>query len=740
METGKFSQPRDEREEERQIEEAFRQITEKKNPPRRQVKPIPEAAANSFTEDRTETLFVSAEELIPEKLRNLPLPQQTEEESIEDSIAREIEKEYPPQPAAPEPAPSPVEPAEEWDIDYAEEDYEPEPENFLESAMVFFQSHQKVILAALFAAALVMILACVGIFTANSSAKDDGKILNNVMVAGVNVGGMTKEEAISAVKKATNNTYSHQDMVIDIAGTKILLSPKETGASLDVKAAVEAAYRYGRTGTQAEQENAQANALLGNHTVGLLPYLKLDKEYIQETLNRHAADSGSTLSQVSYGLEGTYPTLNTLGFDPTAAQTLVLTMGTPGITFDADLVYNQILDAYSLHTFLVTVEDVHSSEEPDPVDLQAIYDEFYVAPVDDRMNLQTFETIPGSYGYEFDLEEARKLVETANYADVIRIPMRFIEPQLLEENVLFRDVIGEYRTDAYTKDKDRISNIRLACQAINGKVLQPGETFSFNNIVGQPSAAKGYKEAANDYGEVSMGYGINQVATTLYCSALISDLEVVSRSAPAHSLNSDVMGLDAEIIWGHTDLKLRNNGSYPVQISASASGGTVTVQILGTEDRDYFIKLSHEVTDTHEPKTEYVYYTFENSDGYQDGDVIQEGIVGYTVKSYKMKYSRSNGKLVSKDYEATTRYATVNCVYAQVAPPETTVPETTVPETTVPETPVPETTVPETTVPETTVPETTIPETTAAPETIVPETTAPLIIPENENAEDLSAA
>lgn len=718
METGKFSRPRDEREEERQIEEAFRQVTEKKNPTKRTSRPIREVAADVFPEATEETLFIPADQLIPERLRNLPLPDVgIPEEPIEDSIFREIEKEYPQQPPVPTSPVSPLpmeEPEPDWEEDFPEDEYEPEPENFLEKAMAFCQSNRVAILAVLFVAAFAMILGCVSIFTAKAPEKDEGKILNNVMIAGVNVGGMTKDEAISAVKKATNNTYSHEDMVVDIAGTTISLSPKKTKASLDVKAAVEEAYQYGRTGSQEEQDRAQANAMTGNHTIGLLPYLNLDKEYIQKTLNDYAGGSGSTLTQVSYGLEGPYPKLSTQEFNAASAQTLVLTMGTPGITFDVQTVYNQILDAYSLHTFQVKVQDVQTSVEPDPVDLQKIYDEFYVAPVDDRMNLQTFETIPGSYGYEFDMEMAQAFVDAAKPGEVGRIPMRFIEPELLGENVLFRDVLGEYKTNAITKDQDRNNNIRLASQAINGTVIQPGESFSFNNIVGQPTAAKGYREAANDYGKVSMGFGINQVATTLYCSALISDLEVVSRSASAQPPFSDILGLDAEIIWGSTDLKLRNNHSYPVQLVVSEVYGSVTVQILGTEYRDYFIKLSHEVTDTHEPKVEHAYYTFENSDGYQNGDVVQDGLLGLTVKSYKLKYSRSNGKLLSKDYETTSHYPAVNCIYAHVAPPETTVPETTVPETTVPEATVPETTVPETTVPETTVPAETTAETTPA--------------------------
>ena len=86
MEKGKFSQPREYRDEERQIEEAFRQITQKNNPPKRQVSSLRETAEDIFPKAQEETLFVSAEELIPEKLRNLPLP----EESIEDMPPEDI--------------------------------------------------------------------------------------------------------------------------------------------------------------------------------------------------------------------------------------------------------------------------------------------------------------------------------------------------------------------------------------------------------------------------------------------------------------------------------------------------------------------------------------------------------------------------------------------------------------------------------------------------------------------------
>lgn len=751
MEKGKFSQPRPYRDEDRQIEEAFRQVTEKSAVPRRPIKTLKDVS--QVLERNTEdTVMMPAREVIPEQLLEeippepaAPIPEPVEE-PIEDTISREIEKSYPAPEPAPEnvpvsvpqaPVPFPEIPEEEEDEEFEED----EPAGILESAYAFFQTHRKWVLTGVFAAALVLILTVIAVFTAGISHNEEERILDNVMVAGVNVGGMTRSEAVRAVKQAVGSAYTRQDMVIYIAGTEIRLSPEGTGASLDIEAAVEAAYTYGHTGTEEEREQAALDSLTGNHTIGLLPYLQLDKDFIRQVLENHAGDSGSTLTQPTYGLEGDYPSLSTEDFDPAAAQTLVLTMGTPGVSFDVDAVYDQVLDAYSLYIFEVHVTDVQPAQEPDPVDLQAIYEEYYVAPVNDSINMQTFETIPGSYGYEFDLEAARVQVESAQYGQVIRIPMVFIAPEMLDGEVLFRDILGEYQT-RLPGGSSWSTNVKLACQAIDGTVLQPGETFSFNQTVGQPSSSRGYKKAAvaTAAGEEEiLGGGISQGASTLYCAVLLADLEVVSRSNHDIPVEYVDYGLDAEVSWGGADLKFRNNTNAPIRISAAVSGSYVTIQLLGTDERDYFIKLDHSVTDVAEPSVRYQDFPHNNPEGHLDGDVLRRGRDGCTVKTYKIKYSRSTGKQLSRDYEATSRYPAVDMLVARVAPPETTVPETTVPETTVPETTVPETTVPETTVPETTVPETTVPETTVQ-ETPITETNPEVPQTETQAAGDLPAA
>ena len=113
---------------------------------------------------------------------------------------------------------------------------------------------RKIALICVCAAAVVLVIGLIiGVWYFTGSGADDNLILNNVTVAGVNLGGMTKEEAKSALHKATDLTYTSESMVIHLPDTTLELSPANTGAQLDIDAVVEEAYKYGRTGTKAER-------------------------------------------------------------------------------------------------------------------------------------------------------------------------------------------------------------------------------------------------------------------------------------------------------------------------------------------------------------------------------------------------------------------------------------------------------------------------------------------------------
>ena len=635
MANGKFSQPRPHREEEREIEQAFRQVTGQAAPPQ---PPTPD----------------------PEPLDSAGFDLVFDEEAL----AEEHPIVNKPEPQAPE-------------------SFADKASLFLNRAVDFCSENRKIVLVALCALALVLIIGFMSIFFLSTTDPYEKTILNNVLIADVNVGGMTKDEAISAVKQATSHTYPVLDMVVDLAGNQLRLSPADTGVSLDVKAAVNAAYDYGRTGTKAEQEKAYQDSLTGSHIIGLLPYLELNNDYIRSVLEEYEKNTGSTLTQASYGLDGGIPDVTAKDFDPanTPARTLVILMGTPGISFDADAVYDQILDAYSLHDFMVTVEGLDTTSEPDPVDLKAIYEEFYIEPVNASMNLQNYTVIPGTYGYGFDMEQAQKKVDAADYGEEVRIPMEFIEPTVLNADMFFQDVLAEYETTY--KDRGNLqTNLMLACEAINGKVLNPGESFSFNNTVGQRTSAKGYKYADDQIGTEKnriLGGGISQVSSALYYCALVADLDVTNRTAHSYVPGYSDYGLDAAVGWATPDLKFTNSLGLPIRIDAKAIDGKVKITLMGTDEQDYFVAMDYEISGTKAFQTEYRDFKIDNEEGYKDGEVIQEGAVGYVIKTYRLKYDDKTGELISRDFVNTTQYSSQPKIVARVEAPEETTEPTEVP-------------------------------------------------------------
>lgn len=163
------------------------------------------------------------------------------------------------------------------------------------------------------------------------------------------------------------------------------------------------------------------------------------------------------------------------------------------------------------------------------------------------------------------------------------------EDQLPEENAIvepgyYQETIGSYEAISQSDDDERAENLRLAAEAINGYVIEPGATFSFNEVVGDTTAERGYKEAPVLYSSglgSSDGGGICQVSTALYIAAVKADLEIVERHP--HSVPSDYapIGLDATIVYGSRDLRIKNNTDFPITIYAKAVGQTVSVNLLG---------------------------------------------------------------------------------------------------------------------------------------------------------------
>ncbi len=128
------------------------------------------------------------------------------------------------------------------------------------------------------------------------------------------------------------------------------------------------------------------------------------------------------------------------------------------------------------------------------------------------------------------------------------------------------------------------NNIDIAARAVNNTILEPGEEFSFNRIVGPRSDGKGYRPAPSYLGPDSpatVGGGICLVSSAIYQAALEANCKIVERVPHLRTIASVPPGLDATVWYGRADLKFRNNFSVPIQISAECRDNNLRVKFLG---------------------------------------------------------------------------------------------------------------------------------------------------------------
>ena len=493
---------------------------------------------------------------------------------------------------------------------------------------------------------------------------NDGKILNNVSVAGVNVGNMSRSEAKAAIRAATEHTYTNQDMVIVFPDAQIRLSPSDTGAVLDVNAAVSAAYDYGRIGTKEEKEQALAASMNAEHPVALLPYLSLNTDYIRQQMDDYCMSFNSVYAASSVTLVGEMPVLdaNDEAFDPNATcQELVIETGNPGRYIDINKAYAKVLDAYSFNQFEVVINMDEEETIPDEILLDAIAEQYCTQGQDAIVDPETYEVTMEVYGYSFDMEQAQAALEASQYGETIRLPMTMVAPEVLGgpiKETLFRDVLCEYQTK-HTNSEARNTNLTLACAAINGLILDPGEVFDYNTVVGKRTAEKGYRYApAYSDGKTvqDIGGGVCQVSSTLYYCTLIADLEIINRKP--HSYVSSYMpaGMDATVNWGGPDFTFRNSTNYPIRIEMWVADGYVHAKLIGTDEKDYYVEMEYEIIGYSTAGSVVEIYPPDNPEGYKDGEVIQTAYNGCTVQTYKLRYDKETKELIEKVEDQLSKY------------------------------------------------------------------------------------
>ena len=191
--------------------------------------------------------------------------------------------------------------------------------------------------------------------------------------------------------------------------------------------------------------------------------------------------------------------------------------------------------------------------------------------------------------------------------------------------------------------------------------MNSGDVFSYNDVVGQRTAARGYQAApAYVQGETvdEIGGGICQTSSTLYLACLRSNLEITERYAHRYVPAYITAGMDATVSWGGPDYKFTNNSLYPIKIVTIYENNYLTVRILGTNVDGTSVKMTNEHLSTTPYETVY-----------EDDPTLAPGTekvkttpyTGYKYRTYRNVYD-ANGKLISSTYEATSDYKSRNKV------------------------------------------------------------------------------
>ena len=497
-------------------------------------------------------------------------------------------------------------------------------------------------------AVLVIAVLVVGAYVYGGMLQKGETIYPNVYLAGVDVGGMRTREAKMAVEDAVTATYAAETLQVQLPDRTISFDPTLTNVALDTEEAVAKAMAYGREGNPFTAVIDYIRSRSGRYDIDLATSMNLDTDYIRnlidETAQIVARDAQS--SAVDYDQK---------------SGRLTIRVGTPAQRLDADGLYAAVCAAYETGSFEPISWDY--IETPiDALNLEDYYASLCTEAQDAYYDAETHTLVEAVPGYGFDLEEGKERLANTPAGGEVTLQLEEIQPELTKDQ-LNSQMFGqklESRSSPYNAyQTGRTENLRLACESINGTIVNPGEVFSFNKTVGQRTAERGFQPAtiyADGGASVEdTGGGVCQVASTIYYAALYMDLEQVMREPHMYQVTYVPVGMDATVFWDSgLDYQFRNNRENPIKIQANINGGTVNITFWGVQENDNYVVMSsavlstftepdEEVLDETKPvgyreKTQYA-YTGANVEAYQkvydgDGNLLKERTI---VSHYKAR-------------------------------------------------------------------------------------------------------
>lgn len=314
-------------------------------------------------------------------------------------------------------------------------------------------------------------------------------------------------------------------------------------------------------------------------TEAVVEEVQLEKEVSVDGI----AITGMLKSEAKSKILGEYPWNMSVAYDETVYQVPNL------IEANIDALLE---DIYSTHLddteYVLSVENLESVVEEEVAILATVWNQApknaAISAFDSSSN--TFSFAGAEVGKVIDeaqlVEDIMSAMENKNFQEQFTVSVVETQPEIsLETAKSLYKTISTYTTTT-TTNSNRNTNVRLAAEAVNGTIIQPGEEFSFNGVVGQRTEARGFMgAAAYNNGEVvqEIGGGVCQVSSTMYNAVLQAGLPTTVRRSHTYEPSYVRPGTDATVSWEEPDYCFSNTSDTAIGILASYSDQKCTVSI-----------------------------------------------------------------------------------------------------------------------------------------------------------------
>ncbi len=468
------------------------------------------------------------------------------------------------------------------------------------------------------------------------------KILKGIKIQNVDVANLNEDEA----RKRLNDWYENcikKDITATYQDMEETIIVDEINPEIDIDKLIKEAQKIGRTGNIVK-DNYQIllTILFGKNINGEITY---NEEEIDKKVSKLSSKLPNAVVESNYYIED---------------NNLIIKKGQSGIAIKKDE-FKESLKEIIQRDGEKVVEIPTTTVEPKKIDIGNIYKEIHKEAQNAYMETNPTKVHSEINGVDFaiTIDEAKKMLEEEK--EEYSIPLKITIPEITLEKLgteVFPNKLSEFTTRYDASNKNRSNNLELSSNKINGTIVLPGETFSYNKTVGERTISAGYKEAAVYYnGKVvqGIGGGICQLSSTLYNAVLYANLEITSRSNHRFLTSYVKEGRDATVSWGTIDFCFKNTRNYPIKIESTAQNGIVKIAIYGIkEENEYEVELETNVIETIPYTTNYI-----NDNTLDEGTEIitQYGINGAKAETYKIL--KLNGAVVSKTLLSKDTYSTL---------------------------------------------------------------------------------